>query len=63
MKRVFCLRYVRTPYAKRIRSMYEKGIIRERRCNLRQYDIRKDGYCNTISTVTKDNYLVEVYCE
>lgn len=27
---------------------------------MREYTIRKDGLCNTLTTVTKDNYIVEV---
>ena len=53
------LRYERTQYAKQIRKDYESGKIKERRCNLRKYAIRTDGLCNTISTVLKDNYLLE----
>ena len=30
------------------------------RCNMREYNIREDGCCNTISTVIKDNYILEV---
>lgn len=55
-----CLKYQRTEYAKKIRKDYESGKIRERRCNLREYTIRQDGCCNTISTVTKDNYILEI---
>lgn len=51
------LKYQRTEYAKRIRKDYELGKIKERRCNMREYTFRKDGYCNTITTVTKDNYI------
>lgn len=54
----YCLRYVRTDYAKRIRKAYESGVLRERRCNLRQYDIRRDSVSNTITTVQKDNYIL-----
>lgn len=54
-----CLRYERTDYAKQIRKEYEAGLTDERRCNLRQYGVRNDGRSNTITTVQKDNYLVE----
>lgn len=33
--------------------------IKERRCNMREYTIRDDGLSNTITTVTKDNYVIE----
>lgn len=59
-KLCFILRYVRTEYAKRIRKDYEAGIIKERRCNMRQYDVRTDNLSNTITTIQKDNYLLEV---
>lgn len=51
------LKYQRTEYAKKIRKNYEAGKIKERRCNMREYTIRTDGLCNTITTVTKDNYI------
>lgn len=47
---------------KKIRKRYEAGEIKERRCNMREYTIRTDGCCNTISTVVKDNYILEVEC-
>lgn len=52
------LRYKRTEYAKKIRKDYEAGKIKERRCNMREYALRTDGFANTITTVTKDNYIV-----
>lgn len=52
------LKYQRTEYAKQIRKDYESGRIKERRCNLREYTLRTDGCCNTITTVQKDNYIV-----
>lgn len=51
------LKYQRTEYAKKIRKDYEAGKIKERRCNMREYTLRNDGLCNTITTVTKDNYI------
>lgn len=56
----YTLRYERTEYAKRIRKDYESKRIKERRCNMRKWGIRNDGLCNTLSTVQKDNYLLEV---
>jgi len=52
------LKYQRTEYAKKIRKDYEAGRIKERRCNMREYTLRTDGLCNTITTVTKDNYII-----
>lgn len=51
------LRYQRTEYGKQIRKDYESGKIKERRCNMREYTLRTDGLCNTITTVQKDNYI------
>lgn len=51
------LKYQRTEYAKKIRKDYEAGKIKERRCNMREYTLRTDGLCNTITTVQKDNYI------
>lgn len=53
------LKYQRTEYAKKIRKAYESGTIKERRCNLREYTIRQDGCSNTLTTVQKDNYIME----
>lgn len=52
------LKYQRTEYAKKFRKDYEAGKIKERRCNMREYTLRTDGLCNTITTVVKDNYIV-----
>lgn len=55
------LTHRRTEYGKRIRKDYEAHRIAERRCNMREYVSRDDGISNTITTVTKDNYLLELY--
>lgn len=52
------LRYERTPYAKQIRKDYERGIVKERRCNMRQYSVRTDDCTNTISTVMKGHNTI-----
>lgn len=57
---VDCLKYQRTEYAKKIRKQYEAGEIKEKRCNMREWTTRKDGLCNTLTTVQKDNYILEV---
>lgn len=51
------LKYQRTEYAKKIRKDYEAGKIKERRCNMREWTLRTDGICNTITTVQKDCYI------
>lgn len=53
------LKYVRTAYGKAIRKKYKSGILNERRCNMRQLVPRTDGIANTLTTVLKDNYLIE----
>ena len=53
------LKYQRTEYAKQIRRAYEAGEIKERRCNMREWTIRTDGISNTLTTVQKDNLLLE----
>lgn len=57
---MYCLKYQRTEYAKKIRKEYEAGKIKERRCNMREYTFRTDGCSNTITTVQKDNYIAEI---
>lgn len=54
------MKYQRTEYAKKIRKDYEAGIIKERRCNMREYTFRTDGCSNTITTVQKDNYMKQL---
>lgn len=46
---------------KKILKKYEAGLIQERRCNMREYAFRTDGISNTLTTVSKDNYICE--CE
>lgn len=59
------LRYERTEYGKSIRKQYEKGEIKEKICNMKELKPREDGISNTITTVQKDNYIVEpkILCE
>lgn len=59
-KEFYALRYQRNEYAKAIRKDYEAGKIKERRCNMREYTIREDECANTLTTVLKDNYILEV---
>lgn len=53
------LKLQRNEYGKKIRKAYEKHEIQERRCNMREAVPRVDGLSNTITTVQKDNYLLE----
>lgn len=57
---MYCLKYQRNEYDKRIRKNYENGKIKEQRCNMREYTIREDECCNTLTTVQKDNYIIEI---
>lgn len=57
---MYCLKYQRNEYGKRIRKNYENGKIKEQRCNMREYTIREDECCNTLTTVQKDNYIIEI---
>ena len=54
------LRKVRTEYGKSIRKAYEAGEISEKRSNIQQFEPRFDGIANTLTTVLKDNYVLEV---
>lgn len=56
----YCMRYQRTEYAKHIRKDYEAGRIKERRCNMREWTVRTDDCSNTLTTVQKDNYILEI---
>ena len=49
----------RTEYGKQIRKAYESGEIKESRHNMTELEPRTDGVCNTITTVQKDNMLME----
>ena len=50
----------RTEYGKRIRKAYESGEIKESRHNMTNLEPRTDGVYNTITTVQKDNMLLEI---
>lgn len=53
------LRAVRTEYGKEIRKAYESGEIQEKIGNMRTLEPREDGISNTLTTVQKDNLLLE----
>lgn len=49
----------RTEYGKALRKDYDAGRIQESRHNMTELKPRTDGICNTITTVQKDNLLME----
>lgn len=49
----------RTEYGKKVRKAYESGEVQESRHNMTEMHPREDGISNTITTVQKDNLLVE----
>ena len=53
------LRAERTDYGKKIRKQYEAGEIYEKISNMREMMPRTDGISNTITTIQKDNYVME----
>lgn len=56
-----CLVPKRTEYGKRIRKDYESHRLYERRANMVMLHPRTDGCINTLTTVLKDNYILEIY--
>ena len=59
------LRPERTEYGKAIRKQYEAGEVEESRHNMTELHPREDGISNTLTTVQKDNMLLEpkIVCE
>lgn len=53
------LRPERTEYGKSIRKEYESGNVEEKRGNMRTLQPRPDNISNTLTTVLKDNLLLE----
>ncbi len=49
----------RTEYGKAIRKAYESGEVQESRHNMTELQPRDDGICNTLTTVQKDNLVLE----
>lgn len=49
----------RTEYGKQIRKAYESGEVQESRHNMTELEPRKDDISNTLTTVQKDNLLLE----
>lgn len=58
-KECFCLQYVRNEYGRIIRKGYESGSIKARRSEIRDVLPRTDGITNTITTILKDNIIME----
>lgn len=54
-----CMRYERSPEAKRLRKQYEAGEIKHGFRELSELHPRTDGKTNCLSTVTKDNPVCE----
>lgn len=54
-----CLTPKRTEYGKSIRKDYEAGKINERRGNIQQLEPRSDGKTNCITSVQKDNLILQ----
>ena len=58
-----CLVPKRTDYGKAIRKDYEAHKLYEHRSNMVMLEPRDDGCLNTLTTVLKDNYILEIYGE
>lgn len=56
-----CLVPKRTEYGKAIRKDYESHNLYEKRANMVMLEPRNDGCINTLTTVLKDNYILEIY--
>lgn len=56
---VACLTPRRTEYGKAIRRQYEAGEIQESRHNMTELKPRTDGKTNTLTTVQKDNIIIQ----
>ncbi|MBO7695629.1 MAG: hypothetical protein J6W16_06980 [Methanobrevibacter sp.] len=53
------LKTERNEYAKQIRKDYESHKVSARRCEMKQIAIRTDGLSNTITTINKDNLVIQ----
>lgn len=51
----------RTEYGKAIRKQYESHNVYEYRRNMTKPGIRGGGICGTLTSVQKDNYILEVW--
>ena len=52
------LKTERSGYGKAVRRSYERGEIRLKRIDVKQYTARLDGVSNTITGVQKDNWIL-----
>jgi len=55
-----CLTPKRTEYGKAIRKDYEAGKIKEQRKNIQQLESRDDNKTNTLTSVSKDNLIMQI---
>ena len=62
-KKYYTLKYQRNEYGKQVRKAYKTNCLKERRYNMREHSIRTDGLSNTITTVQKDNYILEIFID
>lgn len=60
-RQAMCLTPKRTDYGKAIRHDYESHMVYEQRKNMQQLEPRLDGITNTITTVLKDNLILEIW--
>lgn len=51
----------RNEFAKKTRKLYEKGLLKIKRKEMKKMTVRDDGISNTLTGVTKDNMLYEDY--
>ena len=58
---VKCLVPKRTDYGKRIRKDYEAHRLYEHRANMVMLHPRSDKCINALTTILKDNYILEIY--
>jgi DNA-cytosine methyltransferase len=55
-----CLTPKRTKYGKEIRKNYEAGKVKEQRKNIQQLEPRDDYKTNTLTSVSKDNLIMQI---
>ena len=58
--REVCLTPKRTEYGKQVRKDYESGKLTEQRKNLQQLEPRTDGKTNCLTSVQKDNLVMQI---
>lgn len=60
MSKAFILTPQRTEFGREVRKSYDSHKTYYRRQDMRVWVPRNDGICNCISTVTKDNIILEI---